>query len=457
MAARLCIIASAVVFSTVLLVSRSGLAARTPQPTARATLVYTVASEYEPSAWLSGGERFPNGATVFVGDAAGHRPLVPGFAATADAAVSFDGREIAFAGKQHAGDRWQIWAVGLAGGQARRISQCTDDCVRPLYLQPDAIVYARKLEGRFVIETAPPVAADRQTLQLTYGLGNSLPTDVLLDGRVLFETAVQRVGDAASEVYAVYSDGSGVESYRCDHGRSRQSGRQLPGGDVVFARDEGLARFTSPLAHDVPVAAPAGTYAGDVATFQDGTWLVTWRGAGRDRFELRRWKPGTPTLQPYLVRPNAHVIEPVFVRPHPVPNRHPSGLHDWSYANMLCLNAYTSKHRFAPGSIASARVYTREADGSSRLLGTAPVEKDGSFFARVPGDRPLRIELIDTARSTLHAEAGWFWMRRGEQRICVGCHAGPETAPENAVPAILLRSTVPADLTGNKGTPTGGH
>ena len=40
-------------------------------------------------------------------------------------------------------------------------------------------------------------------------------------------------------------------------------------------------------------------------------------------------------------------------------------------------------------------------------------------------------------------------MRRGEQRVCVGCHAGPETAPENAVPTILLKSTTPADLTGN--------
>jgi len=39
-------------------------------------------------------------------------------------------------------------------------------------------------------------------------------------------------------------------------------------------------------------------------------------------------------------------------------------------------------------------------------------------------------------------------MRRGEQRICVGCHAGPETAPENAVPMILLKSTTPADMTG---------
>ena len=69
-----------------------------------------------------------------------------------------------------------------------------------------------------------------------------------------------------------------------------------------------------------------------------------------------------------------------------------------------------------------------------KLLGTAPVERDGSFFVQVPSEQPLQIELLDDAGKTLKREAGFFWMRRGEQRVCVGCHAGPETSPENAVP-----------------------
>ena len=85
--------------------------------------------------------------------------------------------------------------------------------------------------------------------------------------------------------------------------------------------------------------------------------------------------------------------------------------------------------------------------GATRLLGTAPIEPDGSFFVQVPHDRPLQIELLDAEGKTLKRESGFFWMRRGEQRGCVGCHAGPETAPENAVPMILLKSTTPADMT----------
>ena len=118
-------------------------------------------------------------------------------------------------------------------------------------------------------------------------------------------------------------------------------------------------------------------------------------------------------------------------------------------ANLLCLNAYTSKYIFAPGSIQSVRMYTRDGTGNPKLLGTAPVERDGSFFVQVPTEQALQIELLDAAGKTLKREAGFFYMRRGEQRGCVGCHAGPETAPENAVPMILLKSTTPADMTGS--------
>jgi hypothetical protein len=96
--------------------------------------------------------------------------------------------------------------------------------------------------------------------------------------------------------------------------------------------------------------------------------------------------------------------------------------------------------------------------GDSKVLGTAPVEKDGSFYLKVPGDQPLKFELLDRAGRTLKKQEGWMWARRGEQRICVGCHAGPEHSPDNAMPAVLLRSAIPADLAGSAVEPrTGGN
>jgi hypothetical protein len=74
------------------------------------------------------------------------------------------------------------------------------------------------------------------------------------------------------------------------------------------------------------------------------------------------------------------------------------------------------------------------------------MERDGSFYIQVPADRPIRLELVDAAGHVVQAEHNWFWMRPSEQRICVGCHAGPERAPENKVPDILLKTIVPLKM-----------
>ncbi len=429
-----------------------------PLRNASAALLYTVARDYRPLAWMDGADRFPLGSTIFIANGRNRKPLLPGFFATADANVSFDGTHVLFAGKKESGDRWQIWEVSLSDRSSRPVTQCDDDCIRPFYVPPDQFVYAEKVAGRFVLEIASFGGNNEKVLQLTYGPESYLATDVLHDGRILFESAYRSTGGPLPELYAVYPDGSGVEAYRCDHGHARYAGKQLASGDIVFSQDGSLFRFTSTLAHEVAMRVPAGNYSGDVVEIHDDAWLVSWRAPKRKNFELRKWRPGTAILQAEIAEPAANILQPALVRERPVPNIFPSALHDWVYANVLCLNAYTSKYRLPNGSIASVRVYTRDASGAIRQLGTAPVEKDGSFYVRVPGNQPLKFELADDAGNTLKKEEGWYWLRGGEQRVCVGCHTGPETAPENAVPEVLIRSVVPADMTaGNSQMPAGGH
>jgi Hydrazine synthase alpha subunit middle domain len=425
-------------------------------------LLYTVASSYEPLAWMRGADRFSSDAAIYLYDSAGQHRVVPGFAASADASVSYDGERILFAGKAHTQDPWQIWEIAVAGGDLRRITNFPEDCIRPFYLPENRIVYARKVAGRFVIETKD--LASSKTLPLTYILSNALPTDVLRDGRILFEAAYPLGSEGNPEIYTVYSDGSGVESYRCDHGPLRHSGHQNSAGDILFSSARGVARFTSARAQQLSVPAPAGEYADHIVETPSGDWLASWRPEAKIPFRLMRWTPGTNRLQLLLSEKNANpaksanVVQPTLLAERPVPNRHPSGLHDWPNANLLCLNAYTSKYQFAPGSIHAVRLYTADGVDKVKLLGTAMVERDGSFFLQVPTEQPIQIELLDPAGKTLKRESGFFWMRRGEQRACVGCHAGPETAPENAVPMILLKSTTPADMTGaSPQSAAGGH
>jgi hypothetical protein len=405
------------------------------------TILYTETSRYDPAAARNGGERFPSGAAIQMVSEGRKHLLAPGFAATADATVSFDGSRVVFAAKRKATDPWQIWEIALSGGALHCIVCGRADAITPFYLPGDRIVYSLRTPAGFQLVT---VALDGGApLQLTYGAGNRVACDVLRDGRVLFEWA--------GDLYTVYSDGSGVESYRCDHGPDRRGARQLSSGDIVFEAAGRLARFTSARAVQLPLTLPKGEYTGPVAELSPQAWVVSYRPDSTVPYGLYTWGLDQ-TLPRRVVAPGLEAVQPVLVQTRPVPKRHPSALGDREGANLLCLNVYTSKLRIAQDTVAKVRVWALPDGGSPVMLGEAPVEKDGSFFVNPPSEMAIRFELVDRSGKIAAAEKNWFWARRGEQRVCVGCHAGPEQAPENAVPEVLLRTTDPVKLTIHRGT-----
>ena len=424
--------------------------------------VVTAAPVYKQLAQLRGGERFPNGARLLLVHQGKAEPLAPAFAASADADVSFDGKWVMFAGKKNAGDPWQIWEVNLQDRTVRSVVATKADAVRPLYLPGGRLVWAQKTATGFELDSVEdPHRREPEPLNptagpgitpLTYFRGSAFPTGVLRDGRILFEAGFPIGTEAMPDIYLVYADGSGVESYRCDHGRGRWGARQLASGDVIFTHGSALGRFSSPLAHETPVAAPPAQYAGSIAETKSGAWLVSARTAGHAHYTISLWNPAAPRTQPaklvpVLAESNADLVDPVLIASRTRPNRHPSGLHPWSYANLLALDARISRDGALRGIPTEVQVQVQDANGRAVVAGKAPVEGDGSFYVRVPGDRPIRFLLLDKNGAVVRQEHGWFWARGGEQRYCVGCHAGPERAPENRVPAALMRSTVPTDLT----------
>jgi hypothetical protein len=371
------------------------------------------------------------------------RQLTPGFAASAGAAVSFDGKRVLFAGKKKANDAWQIWEVAISGGAPRRITSFREDGVAPLYISEQRIVYARHTASGFQLETA--LLDGAEVNRLTYGPGDHIPTAVLRDGRVLFEAPHPTA--AGRDLYAVYVDGSGVESYRCDHGRDRHSGAELSSGDIVFESLGRLARFTSARAGQMELAAVKGEFSGRIAETATGEWLVSYRPDTSQPFGIYAWRAGRSAPERRSAAAGFDAVDPVLVAPHPVPKRHPSALGNREGANLLCLNAYVSRSPIPSGAASTVRVWALDDAGAAVSLGDAPVEKDGSFFVQTPSERAIRFELLDRNGRRVAAERGWFWARRGEQRVCVGCHAGPERSPENAVPAVLLHSAEPVKMT----------
>jgi hypothetical protein len=426
-----------------------------------ADFIVTAAPIYKQLAELRGEERFPGGARLLLVHQGKAEPLVPDFVASADADVSFDGKWVMFAGKKSAGDPWQIWELKLEDRKTRSVVATKADAVRPLYLPGGRLVWAQRTATGFELQSTEdarrqepaqlnPTAGPGVT-PLTYIRGNAFPTGVLRDGRILFEAGAPFGATVIPEIYLVYADGSGVESYRCDHGRARWGARQLASGDVVFTHGSALGRFSSPLAHESQIAAPAAQYAGSVAETAAGAWLLSARQASQAQFAITLWNPTTRVqsakLSTVLYVAGADLIDPVLVNARTRPNRHPSGLHPWSYSNLLALDARISRDGTMRESPKEVRVEMQDTNGHAVVLGNAPVEQDGSFYVRVPGDTPIRFSLLGKNGTVLRQERGWFWARGGEQRYCTGCHAGPERGSENRVPAVLMRSIAPTDLT----------
>jgi Hydrazine synthase alpha subunit middle domain len=421
-----------------------------------ADFIITAAPVYIPLAELRGQERFPRGAQLLLVHNGKAQPLVSGFAATADANLSFDAKSVLFAGKRAAADPWQIWELTFKSGWVRKVIATGSDAERPFYLPNGRMVWAQRTPYGFQIQSAEDgdlhveflnPTAGPGVLLLSYIHASAFPVDILADGRILFESGFPLGEGATPELYAIYADGSGVEAYRCDHGRARWGGSQLASGDIVFTHGSSLARFTPALAHEVPVAAPHAEYAGDIAETDSGTWLVSAKKPGEAHYAITLWKPGDASLKTVVAQRGENLLDPVLIEASIPPRRFPSGLHPWDYANMLALDSRLSLAGDLKQTPASVRLESLDARGHVVVNGTAPVAPDGSFYVKVPADQPIRFALLDRSGKVQRAQRGWFWIRAGEQRICVGCHTGPARSTDNRVPQVLLQTTTPVDFT----------
>ena len=69
-----------------------------------------------------------------------------------------------------------------------------------------------------------------------------------------------------------------------------------------------------------------------------------------------------------------------------------------------------------------------------RVLGTVPVETDGSAHFRVPTHTPVAIQPLDAQGKALALMRSWFTAMPGEVVSCVGCHE-----PQNSTPPVQSR------------------
>ncbi len=77
-----------------------------------------------------------------------------------------------------------------------------------------------------------------------------------------------------------------------------------------------------------------------------------------------------------------------------------------------------------------------------RILGTVPVEEDGSALFRVPANTPISVQPLDEQGRALQIMRSWFVGMPGEVVSCVGCHEPQNTSGPSVMTAAALKSPV---------------
>lgn len=92
------------------------------------------------------------------------------------------------------------------------------------------------------------------------------------------------------------------------------------------------------------------------------------------------------------------------------------------YVRVVQLDAKTSSTWTRDGRFSGPCTSVLQDDGVKRILGTAPIEPDGSVCFEVPSGRSVHLQLLDEHYRALQTMRSFTGVMPGERRGCVGCH-----------------------------------
>lgn len=147
--------------------------------------------------------------------------------------------------------------------------------------------------------------------------------------------------------------------------------------------------------------------------------------------------------------PGAALLEPIALRKTRTPPTLPQSINPESPdATVAIANIYSGPGLAGvpAGTVKALRLFTytfsyRKVGGLygtigmdgpwdvKRILGTVPVEPDGSAFFKVPANTPISMQPLDQDGKALALMRSWTTAMPGEQMSCVGCHEDSRQAP----------------------------
>lgn len=97
------------------------------------------------------------------------------------------------------------------------------------------------------------------------------------------------------------------------------------------------------------------------------------------------------------------------------------------------------------------RIGHANAENARMLLGTVPVEVDGSAYFRAPAGKPLYFQAVDDTGRAVQGMRSATYLQPGERRGCVGCHE-PSSATAPSRPTLAMTRPPSVIQPGPEGT-----
>ncbi len=345
--------------------------------------------------------------------------LSSGFHSASDPEVSFDGTRLLFAGKRKAGDRWDIFEVGLDGQGLRQVTKNMGNCRNPIYL--GAMFTLDSKEPWYQVAFVSDLAQESNELaeapatdlyscrmdgsdlrRLTFNPSSDMDPCMLPDGRILFaawQGALLSHGPLGRiSLLVLNTDGTDCAVFATQEGRRiKQMPTVTASGLVVFVEADrttwdgagNLASITlrRNLHSHRPLTRESDGLFVSPSPLPDGQILVSRRDEVKQRTHgLFRLNPETGQLLPIYDDPKYHDIQGRAVAARPNPDGHSSVVVESEPTGKIyCLN--TSFSQEAEGGLL---VQPEKRPGSERSKGCRArrPEKSNDVIRELPLPAP---------------------------------------------------------------------
>ena len=413
-----------------------------------------------------------------------------------DPAVHYDAKRIVFSWRKSGMDQFHLYEVDVDGTGIKQLTRGLYDDIEPTYLPNGKIMFASSRVKRWVQCWLSPVAvlhscdADGKNVrQISANVEHDNTPWPLPDGRVLYMRweYVDRSQVDYHHLWTANPDGTGQmvffgnmhpSSVFIDakpipgtgevilinspgHGSREHSGAVAIVSDKNGPDDRGSMRNISGRGYRDPYAISADTF-----IVARGRALVLMNPQGRTTtlYTLdEKFGRGTELHEP----------RPIIKRPRERihPNRtNPS----MGTGQLMLMDVYNGRNMkgVAKGDIKKLLIvetlpkpvnFTGGMDPMSyggtftleRVLGTVPVEEDGSANFAVPAKRPVFFVALDAEDNTVKRMHSFVSVMPGEMTSCVGCHEERKTIignrPAGGRPQAMKRP--PSTISPIKGVP----